>query len=1074
MSCSFGKAMRPSRRAALFLCPLVLLFAAIAAAQNRSTAEISGTVTDPSGAVLPGVKITVQNTATQVIVHAESSAAGLYRAPLLPPGVYNLTFEHPGFQTVRRNGINLALDQTARIDVTMLLGATQAVVEVTAAPPLIEADKSERATNFTSELTQNLPLVGRDPSKLAILAPGTSTAQQTFSSPDPGRVNVNGNRAFTIQATVNGGSSVLPNSNNFSAFVPPLSAVSEFTVINDNFSAEFGNGTSVLNMITKSGTNEFHGSLFEFVQNDVLNARYTFSQKKDKLRYNQFGGAIGGPIRKDRLFFFFSYQNTLNPNTTSGRVTVPTAAAKNGDLSAYGVQIIDPATGQPFPGNQIPVSRFDPVAKNALSYWPDPNLTGLTNNFYSVYPNNPQSPYYDAKVDYNISPAHQLSGTFHMFDWNTHHTGQIPGPACYGGEYCGREGTRDQQWQLSHRWTVSPTAINEFHANFVREHYEATSPSFEGDFPNKLGLSANVPGYYFPSFSIRGALPTSLGAGQHYSGTQNNFIYGDNFSWVKGRHTLKFGGQFMASQHNPHGDWGSGSFGFSGLFTGLGFADFLLGLPESYSLSASPQSLGARRKSAAAFLQDTWRVTSNFTLTLGLRYQYEGGWTEAHNRLANFDPSAINPATGTPGAIVYATEDNPYLQTSHAKLFAPRIGAAYSLPKDTVVRAAYGIFFIPNGAQQGFNANVPGYGISQNLQTTDQRTPVFQLSAGPPPYVYPDASVRNGAVVNGANINWWPYDAPQPYVQQWQFGIQKQLGAANVVEIAYVGNKGVHLLFPREANQVPPQLWGPGDAQPRRPFPQYRNITTRFADGDSIYHALQIKGTRRLSNGLTFLANYTFSKSIDNSSYDTTTGAGNLYQIATNTALNRGLSQFDQTHRVVLSYVYDVPVGRGRKWLSDGGVVDAILGGWQTSGSFVAHSGIPFTVLSGAPNQTGAISGYVYADCLGDPSVADPSAARWFNTAAFGDPAPFRFGTCGRNTLRGPGSWNLDAALMKNFKIPMPYLEGATLQFRADAFNILNHANLSLPNSTTGSTAFGTITSASDPRVFQIGVQFLF
>ena len=333
------------------------------------------------------------------------------------------------------------------------------------------------------------------------------------------------------------------------------------------------------------------------------------------------------------------------------------------------MNIINPTTGKQFPGNKIPTSRFDPVAVAAMAYWPDPNLGGLTNSYYSVYPNNPQEPYYDAKVDYNISAANQLSGTFHLYDFNTQHTGQIPGPACYGGEYCGGEGTRDQQWQVSDRWTIGPTAINEFHANFIREHYYAATPNFEGDFANKLGLT-NVPGYYFPNFSIGGALPTSLGSGSHYSGTQNNFVYGDNLTWIKGRHSLKFGGQWMASQQNPHGDWGSGSFGFNGLFTNLGFADFLLGLPESYSLGASPESLGARRKSAAIFAQDTWRVTPNFTLNLGLRYQYEGGWSEAHNRLANFSPTAINPATGTPGAIVYMTEDNPNLQQNHAALFA--------------------------------------------------------------------------------------------------------------------------------------------------------------------------------------------------------------------------------------------------------------------------------------------------------------------------------------------------------------------------------------------------------------------
>jgi hypothetical protein len=311
-------------------------------------------------------------------------------------------------------------------------------------------------------------------------------------------------------------------------------------------------------------------------------------------------------------------------------------------------------------------------------------------------------------------------------------------------------------------------------------------------------------------------------------------------------------------------------------------------------------------------------------------------------------------------------------------------------------------------------------------------------------------------------------------MQEWQADIQKQLGSGTTLEIAYAGSKGTHLLFPRDMNQVPISLLGPneGDPQLLRPYPQYSQIHERYDDGFSTYHALELKATRRFANGFTFLANYTFSKSIDNSSYDTTTGIGDEYQITTNPNLNKGLSQFDQTHRVVVSYVYDLPFGTGRHWLDKGGVVNAVFGGWRTSGSFIAHSGIPFNIYSGGPNLTGAISGYIYADCLASPA-GPKTASQWFNTAAFADPAPYRFGTCGRDIVRGPGAWNFDASLAKDFPLPIPW-ETTKLQFRADAFNIFNHPNLGLPNNTTDSTAFGTITSASAPRVFEIGAQIIF
>ena len=573
-----------------------------AMAQNRSTAELVGAVTDASGGLVPEVTVTIRNEATQAVVNAKTNAAGYFDAPLLAPGTYTATFAREGFQTVKRDGIALALDQTARIDVMLPVGSMKTVFEVAAATPLLETEGTERGTHFSKELTGNLPLVGRDPSTLAVLSAGISTAQQYFSSADPGRVSVNGNRAFTIQATVNGGSVVLPSSNNFQAFVPALAAVSEFTIIGDNFSAGFGSGTSVLNMITRSGSNQFHGSAFEFVQNDILNARYTFAQQKNKLRYNQFGGALGGPIRKNRLFFFFSYQNTLNPNTSSGVVTVPAVAAKNGDLRAYNVTVIDPATGGAFAGNQIPSSRFDPVAKAVLSYLAGPQperhheqlLFGLPQqSANALLRRKDRLEYFRVTPVVRHLPPARLAHATHGAD-----SGRPVWSRILRGE-----GTRDQQWQISDRLTLGPAAVNQFQANYIREHYETTSPSFGGDFANKLGLK-NVPSYYFPSFSIGGALPTSLGPGQYYSGTQNNFVYSDLFTWIRGAHTLKMGGQFMASQHNPHGYWGPGSFGFSGLFSGLGFADFLLGLPDSYPSSRFRN----RSPSAANRLRDSWRM----------------------------------------------------------------------------------------------------------------------------------------------------------------------------------------------------------------------------------------------------------------------------------------------------------------------------------------------------------------------------------------------------------------------------------------------------------------------------------
>ncbi len=1078
------KAGRPRAWYGVLALPLWLLSPDYSFAQNQSTATITGTIADSSGALVPGAEIDVKSLATQVVVKVKTNNAGSYNVPGLQPGHYAVTITHDGFQTVERTNIDVELDQTARVDARLTTGESQQIVTVNTTTPLLETDNTQVETVFSTELTQNLPLVGRVPTSLATLAPGTSTVQSqqigvgTGGSIDPGRVNVAGSRSFTLDAVLDGGTVNLPAGNNFGNMIPSLGAISEFSVVQNNFGAQFGSGTSVLNMIIKSGTSQFHGLAFEYLENDALDATQIFAQSKPKLRYNQFGGAIGGPILRGKLFFFFAYQNTLVPSSVNSIITVPTTAVTTGDFSAFNIPLIDPTTGKQFPGNKIPQSRIDAVAAKAQTYWPAPNCGGpgaTANNYCRLVPTNPQTPIYDGRIDWTINAAHQLSYSTHQEPYTSQNSGLIPGPACYGGESCGQAGQYDQVNQVAERWIVTPSAFNAAYVTFVREHYDNGSPSFGGNFPSKLGLSANnISQLYFPSFTINGAVTTSLGPGSYYAGTTNNFIYSDVFTWVRGKHTLNFGGQFNKQQINDAATYGAPSFAFNGQFTGIGYADFLLGKVYSYGYSAQPIGFAGRRQPFAAFVQDDWKVLPNVTINLGLRYQHEGPYTEAHNRTANFSPTAINPATQTPGAIVYASSAQPNIQQGHNALFAPRIGFAVSLPSETVVRGAYGIFYIPIVSGSGFNSNPPGYNISQSLiSLTPQSPAVFQLSQGPPAYVVPTAADRNGAISNGTGITWYPYDSRQQYLQQWHLSVQKQLGSQTTAEISYVGARGLHLVFPRDANQVPfGELGSPEDRtdpQQLRPFPQYQSITAQYNDGFSNYNALEVKIQRRFSQGFTFLANYTYAKSIDNSSLDTTTQIGNEYQISARPDLNRAASDYDLTHRGVIAYVYDLPVGQGRRFMSRGGLLNAVLGGWTNSGSFNANTGSPFTVYAASPNLTGSLAGNVFANSTGDKN-GPKTAAQWFNTAVFSSPAPYTFGDSGRNSVRGPGAWDLDLALMKTF----PLWEFAKLQVRADAFNALNHANLLLPNATLGSAAFGTITSGSPPRVVQVGAQITF
>jgi hypothetical protein len=1038
----------------------VLLLPGAAWSQNRSTAEIVGTVTDPSGAVVPNTAVKITNTKTGTHTQATTNMAGAFNAPFLDPGPYTLEFQAAGFQAVIRTGIDLQLAQTARVDMQLKVGSQTEAITVDASAPILNTDDSQRGTNFSGELIEDLPTVGRDPSYLALLAPGTSSAQSNVSGVDPGRRSVNGSRAFSISATVNGGSGVLPNSDNFVTLVPALSAVSEFKVIENNYSAEYATGTSVLSIVTRSGSNQLHGSLFEYFENNDLNARNFFAKGPTPLRYNQPGGRVGGPILRNKLFFFFSYQNTINPSTTVSTVTVPTAAVRAGNFTGLAT-ITDPQTGQPFPNNAIPAARFDTVAQKVAQYWPATNQSGNVSNFYFGGLQNLKTPIYDGRVDYHINDANTLTAAGHIYWLTNYHTGSIPGPACFNKtERCGEQISHSQQWTLADRWILSPSAINEFRVNFVRQYFNQLTPNQDQNLPQALGLTT-VPPNYLPYFSIGGAIPTSIGPGQHSGGAQDTFSYGDALTWVHGRHSVKFGGEFDKFRYNVLPTWDSGSFTFSGLFTGVGYADFLLGLPFSYTLTAQPNTIGARRLAYAAFAQDDFHVSHNLTLNLGLRYEGQGGFSEAYNRLSNFSPTLANPLTNTPGAIVFSSSGNSTLQNNHFGLFAPRVGLAWSPGSGWVVRGGYGLFFVPISAQRNYNSTPPGYAISQSLQVTNTATkpPIFLLSQGPPLYQYPPDSARTAGVQNGQSVTYFPPSAAEAYMQQWHLSLQKQISAFTLVEASYVGSKGTHLLFPRDLNQVPQTSLGPGNLQLLRPYPQYQSITTVFGDSNSNYNALQVQINQRFSHGLTFLASYTYSKSLDTCSLDFTTSGGCEYQIATKPAATYAASQFDQTHRVTIAGAYEVPFGAGRTYMNHGGIANAVIGGWRLSESFTANTGFPFTVFASTSNP--ALSGSLFANVIGTPTVSTPGLSQWFNPGAFSNPALYTFGNSSRNLLRGPGFWDFDLSVNKKFVIPIGSEGRYHVDFRADFYNTFNHTNFAQPNATLGSAATGTITATA-------------
>lgn len=1081
----------------------ILLIGALPAFAQRTTGTITGVVTDPSGAVVPGVSVVATDDATGVKTTAVCTTDGVYTVLYLTPGTYTVNFEKAGFKKFIRKGIVVQLSQVARVNARLELGSTTQAVTVTGQAALIATDTSERGTVLTGKLITQLPVEGRAVYNLTTLMPGWVSQNTNFGggTAGGGRESFNGTRAFSINVQLDGIPANLDQSNDYGQTQPILGSVSEFSILTNNFSAEFGRGGAVLIAVRKTGTNKFHGSLYDFLQNNALNARNFFAVGNPPVRFNQFGGTIGGPIKHDRTFFFFGYEGTRTVNPGSSILTIPTNAMRQGDFSAAGLsQIYDPcgyvdlgqpctlarvaqANGvrRPFPGNVID-RPLDPVALNIQKYWPAPSRDTLANNFDGKGGSRSGENKFDVTFDHLITPSERL---FFGLDYNKtiiHFTDPL-GPnalACAG--FCGVLPIQVQQWSAGLTSNLGPSFLNNLRFGFLRNNTPWTAASEDMNLPAKLGLN-NVPPYFFPSIGISGGgMNVSLGPGTHFKLRDNQFTVLDNVVYIKGKQTLKVGVNLRRVQVNSGPSWSSGGFGFTGIFSrdpavtnsGAGYADFLLGLPASYGLSASPDVIGARRWSIQQFVEDTYKATHNLTLNLGLRYEIESPFTEVHNRYGWMDPNVTNPITGNPGAFVYASSGNKAPLGTRWDHLAPRVGFAWAPGSGHIsIRGGYGIYFSPPTAQVDFTSGTPGYAISEYVATTDQFTPLIDLSVGPPPYSLPNPADRTPSIANNTSVFYLPSNNPYAYQQEWYFGVQRQLGRHIAVKAAYVGTKGTHLLFYRNINQVPENLLGPGDARPQTPFPQYFGVNAILNDGTSIYHSFQLSVEKQLSHGLQFNSTYTWSKSIDSNSVDFTTGTGNDYQSVTNLRANRALSDFDVPQRFTTDLVYQLPFGLGRTYLNQGGLLNAVLGGWQFSGIIIANSGYPFTVYS-TPNLTNSLSGELYADRLGNGTLPNPTIHKWFDTAAFAPPAPYTYGNSGRDILRGPGFWDNDLMLAKAFSFRTPLNEETQLQFRSEFYNAFNKPNFRRPQSTVGTSGIGTITSAMSPRSIQFALRLTF
>lgn len=1081
------------------------------------TAEgrISGTVSDPGGAVVPGVEIEIVNEETGIQFKGLTNEVGRFMIMQLPPGRWRLTGMLPGFRTYQRTGIILATGEHLTLDFKLEIGEVSEVVTISAATSLLETNTSDISQLMESKNVSDLPLNGRRALSLAAVMP--ATVWVSYGGNAKPNFSLAGGRTQSQVFWIDGG-----NGQNMRLGVgqidsdPPVEVVREFRILSNNYSAEFGGSAGgVVVMTTKSGTNEFHGSLFEYFRNDALDAANFFApfnsvtgtKERAPLRYNLFGGTVGGPVIKNRTHFFFGYEGTRQRQGNTEILTVPTNLQRAGDFSqtfnAAGnlIRIYDPAGTKieggravrtQFAGNRIPTARLDPVALKILNFYPKPNRPPSNragaNNFAANWTEGFDRDNITTRVDHVFSDSDKLYGRY-IYNKDPLTSGTVlPDP---------RANTRNSSDRFQHNILVaynhsfSARWLNDLRYTFATRQFHNKSAGLGGKWDQELGLKG-ISGEAFPRIVVAGM--AALGSGNHerrqFPIRQQQLV--ESMTLVHQKHAFKFGAEFRQStNYEVNRPSVSGSFNFAtqptslpGVGgTGFGFASFLVGFPNSFSLRET-EVLDRASWYLAAYFQDDWRIHPDLTLNLGLRWEADTPMTDRNKRINGFDPFTINPVSGTPGVVRFADVDGwpDRISDPDWNNFGPRIGFAWRPlgRKNTVIRAGGGVFYAHPFDHGAPSSAALGFEKSANLQTPDNGiTAPFLLKDGVPPVQLRGAqltpgfgAVRVGQPTNTAVI-FYERNRRSGYSQQFNLGIQHELKSM-LFEISYLGNLSRKLANSNlTINQIAPEKMGARATQRDRPFPQFSNVSIQFPTlGVTHYHAGVLKVEKRFTGGLNFLSSYTWSKNIGNADPG---GAGlgdvEFYQNLYNRKLDRGPGELDINHRFTWSSVYELPFGAGRRWLSNS-PWRHLFGGWTFGAISVLQSGPPISLWT-QTNTTNAFSaGAQRVNLLRDPNLpqSERKVERWFDTEAVAAPREFTFGNSGNGILRADGVINFDFSLIKNFYIA----EERFVQFRVETFNAFNHANFGLPGHVLGAPGFGIVTAASPGRIVQFGLRAVF
>lgn len=1069
--------MRNFRAAAWAACCLLLSVSWLRA-QVNATGTFSGRITDPSGSAVAGAQVKVTDEGTGIVTNKQSGSDGYYTVALLKPGTYSIEVSQAGFKTATRKDLVLEIQQVLQENFQLQVGDIQQEVTVEGGATLLNTESTEVGNVISQQSTEQLPLNGRNFSQLGLLVPGTT--------PGPvGGIRTQGNGNETQRA----GAEITASGSrgSFNTFMidglddrdqsvgtvkvfPNLESIAEFKVQVGNYSAEFASGGAVINVITRSGGNEFHGSAFEFLRNNALDARQFFDARKPQFQQNQFGGALGGPIIKNKTFFFGDYQGLRIHSASTSLISEPTAAMRSGDFSGvaniYDPTTYDAVTGKraQFAGNAVPANRIDPIAKNLLAILPLPNLPGIKNNLRLNNLAVQTQDQYDIRVD------HSFSDSDSMFARYTHGDADITfpntpvtingainplafaqGTATAGSLRLNHAPSQQATVQEIHQF--GPAVVNQLALGYTRFALRVT-PLDEGyNIAQQLGLqgantganagamaSLGISGYQgFSSSNLPEIVP------------QNTWQASDTISYTKNAHSLRFG---FSAVHNGFGFFQlgapSGSLSFTGTYTnnpalsagGNGFADFMLGLPASSSKSSAPYGVPYETYTEyGAFVQDTWRATTKLTVNMGIRYDLFTPLQERYNRQSDF-----LLGTGT-FALAGQSGYSASILNMQTHDFSPRLGLAYRIGEKTVVRAAYGLFYfneVGTGGSTRLFINNPF--AAQFAVSCSSTAPCLSTSTGIP---------NTQSASNLPTVVYQPIPNLTPNVQQWNFTLERQLSSSTVVRAAYVGTRGTHLNLNLDENVAVP---GPGSVPARRPYPQVASISAWEPRGPSSYNSLQLSAEKRMSSGLSFLAAYTYSKSLDEGAGGNSSSGESRINIQNprNLSADYGLSNFNYGQRFTLSTLYQLPFGKGRKYLSSmGPLQDAVMGGWQLSSIVTVQSGAPFSVSLSTPTANTGTFTRPDRVCDGNLPGSKRTLNAYYDTSCFVAPARYTFGNAGRNILIGPGLATWDFSADKDFALT----ERLGLQFRSEFFNVLNHANFGLPNGSIGSPSAGTITS---------------